>query len=147
MFLSIRLEDLMRFLQNSLKNTYCKTYKSKAHNEICTSYNMDSLMSIVHNSLEVILQFWFLMNTRFPTVYVIGVFRIVNHFNRVLSYIRWNSGFKNFFSISFGSKVMIQIRYFYVLICDYTLITLLSIVAGFSGDMKMIQVIAAIQEE
>ena len=42
---------------------------------------------------------------------------------------------------------MIQNRYFYILICDYTLITLLSIVAGFSGDIKMIPVIAAIQEE
>ena len=42
---------------------------------------------------------------------------------------------------------MIQNRYFYVLICDYTLITLLSIVAGISGDIKMIPVISAIQEE
>ena len=60
----------------------------------------------------VILQFWFLMSTRTPTVYVNRVFRIVNHSNRVLFYIRCYSGFKNFFSISFGSKVMIQIGTF-----------------------------------
>ena len=42
---------------------------------------------------------------------------------------------------------MIQNRYFYILICDYTLITLLSIVAGISGDIKMIPVISAIDEE
>ena len=96
----------------------------------------------------VILQFWFLMSTRTPTVYVNRVFRIVNHSNRVLSYIRCYSGFKNFFSISFGSKVMVQQnRYSFILICDYTLTTLLSIVADFSGDIKMIPVISAIQEE
>ena len=53
----------------------------------------------------------------------------------------------NFFSISFGSKVMVQDTYSFVLICDYTLITLLSIVTGFSGDVKMIPVISAIQDE
>ena len=42
---------------------------------------------------------------------------------------------------------MVQNRYSFVLICDYTLITLLSIVTGISGDIKMIPVISAIEEE
>ena len=126
----------------------CTTKKSFKHVSL---YVIELLKTLFHTPTSVlvgvILQFWFLMSTRTPTVYVNRVFRIVNHSNRVLFYIRCYSGFKNFFSISFGSKVMIQNRYSFILICDYTLITLLSIVAGISGDIKMIPVISAIDEE